>query len=499
MLTIHRQFHHLSNIAESLPAQIKRKESGPCSFIGVGRNSFKFIRGGSNTPTLASAWLGVGACLVRALSQRARSSHAPTVCYNASGLAPRFFTCLLVLLVTNFARSVEPTPSRSFESSVQSRVGFDSNPLGVGQPSTQILSDADTLLYAVGLNLGLTLTPLTATKSTLKLSYAGELTRFDRWSDENYSTHRFGFNGQYTRDFWKFSGEGSAIYIAGSSDTLAALTTFNANSIPLWRERRQQWQYRLKLQAQATCGLLFVRGTGTVIAYDYRTKVALGKVAFADRSDAQAALDLGWNQTAKSLWYAGARMGHQDQATIPLPYCEFDYTNNYYRFVAGWEGKPWANTTINFSSGPDFHHYTSAIDERVFTGGRNRTSLWFEGNFLTRLTSSLTLSGKAAQFDWLASTGKSAYVDALAEITAAWMLTPVWTASLTTKIHRCDYFPAARDDWESCYGAGATLKLSPKAVLTLDAFRQDAWSHISPVIGREFQRLYVSFGATLKL
>ena len=391
------------------------------------------------------------------------------------------------------------TSTGLLESSMQARLAFDSNPIGSGGTSTPLWSAADTLIYAAGVNLSWTLPQPTSTTTAVKLNYAGEIIRFDRWSGEDYSTHRLGLNGQFTTGVWKYSGEASALYIDGSRDTFVSISTINANAIPLWRERREQWQYRTKLKTQASFGALLVRGTGTLIAYDYHTEVKLGKVAFANRSDAQAALDLGWTQSANSLWYAGARLGRQDQATVPLPNCEFDYTNNYYRFVSGWEGKPCANTTVTFSAGPDFHRYIGAIDRRVFLGGRDRTSLWFEGGFVAKLNPSLTLSGKAAQFDWLSSTGKSAYVDAIAETTAAWTINSIWTVRLTAKIHRSDYFPVVRDDWESFYGAGATLKLSKNTALTLDALNQNAWSAITPVIGREFQRLYVSFGATLKL
>jgi hypothetical protein len=330
------------------------------------------------------------------------------------------------------------------------------------------------------------------------MTYAGEMVCFDRWSAENFSTHRLGLNGQFTAGAWKFTGEGSSLFVAGHSETLLSVPSVNANSITLWRERRRQWQHRLKLQAQADLGAFVVRGTGTLLAYDYQTQAVAGKFAFANRSDVQGALDLGWKQNANSLWLLGVRAGHQDQAVIPLPNYQFDYTNNYERLACGWEGRPFANTTVTFAAGPDFRHYSGAIDPRVFLGGRERTSLWFEGGFVSKLSPALTLTGKAGRMDWLSSTGKSAYIDTSAETAAAWTLTPAWTVRLSAKVHRCDYFPAWRDDWESLLGAGATMKISRNALLTLDLLRHHAWNNLTDVSEREVQRLVLSLGATIK-
>src|SRR5207249_483409 len=108
---------------------------------------------------------------------------------------------------------------------------------------------------------------------------------------------------------------------------------------------------------------------------------------------------------------------------VPLPNCAFDYTNDYRRLALGWEGKPAQDTTLTFAAGPDFRRYTGAIDSRAFVGGRDRTSLWFEGNFSSKPTSRLTITGKAARMDWLSSTGKSAVLDTMTEATVSFSAT----------------------------------------------------------------------------
>lgn len=407
--------------------------------------------------------------------------------------------CILSLFVLSLSHAADLPLARQFDATLQSRIGFDSNPTGMRDTIAAVPGDADTFSFALGVNVGISLPARTPALPSLKLSYAGEVVRFDGCPSENYSTHRLGLSGQRTIGAWKTSGDASSIFIDGSDDTLLSSAPLNANAIPLWRERRHQWQHRLKLLTQVDRETYFLRAAGTLLDYNYQTRVAAGKIAFADRSDAQTSYDLGWKQSANSLWLAGVRLGRQNQAIVPLPNCAFDYSNDYVRLAAGWEGKPFANTTVTFAAGPDFRHYTGAIDPRVFLGGRARTSLWFEGNFATKLSPTVTLTGRAARMDWLSSTGKSAYIDTGVETALAWNLVPTWTLRLSAKVHRCDYFPARRDDWESLLGVGATLKLSQNTVLTVDLLRHQAWNTMATLTGREFRRLAINIGVSSKL
>ncbi len=405
---------------------------------------------------------------------------------------------ILLSLATATASGTAVAPLWRFDSGLQFRAGVDTNPDGTSGTSAAVLGAASTATYAAGLNLGLTLAAATPDRSALKFVYAGEAVRFDRWSGEDFATHRLSFTGRFATGRWKFSGEGSTLFVAGPDETLRSVPSVNANAIALWRERRRQWQHRLKLQAQADLGLWVVRGTGTLLAYDYLTAVKAGQVALANRSDLQGALDLGWKQNPGSLWLAGVRAGHQQQAAIALPNCGYDYSNDYTRLAAGWEGKPCANTTVTFAAGPDFRHYTGTIDRTVFLGGRDRTSLWVEGAFLAKLSPVLTLTGKVVRMDWLSSTGKSAYLDTCGDTALAWTPDPAWTVRLTARLHRCDYFPLVRDDWESLAGAGAGWKLSPRTEVTLDVLRHRGWNNLAAYSEREFHRVVVSLGAVTR-
>lgn len=403
-------------------------------------------------------------------------------------------------LLAVVAGTVAAAPfTRTFESSLQTRVGFDSNPVAVSGTSAALLGDEDVLTYAAGVNLGLGWSGAAPAQPSLKLTYAGEILRFDGRGGENFSTHRFGTSGQFTAGAWKVTGDASSLLIAGSRDTLASVATVNANGTALWRERRAQWQHRAKVQALAQFGAGVIRATGTVLSCDYLTHVVAGRVTFADRYDVQGGLDAGWKRNASSLWFAGIRAGHQEQEWVPLPNCAFDYSNNYLRLAVGWEGKLPANTTLAFAAGPDFRRYNGATDPRVFLDGPDRTSSWFEASVSSKPSPRLTLTGKATRMNWLSSTGKSAYIDTCMEAAAAWTLSPALTARLTAKVHRCDYFPVYRDDWESLVGVGTSWKLSARTTLTADLLRHEGWNGLSGLPEREFRRMVCSLGVAVKL
>jgi hypothetical protein len=269
----------------------------------------------------------------------------------------------------------------------------------------------------------------------------GEAVRFAQLADENFSAHRLSASGQISAGRWRFVGEGSSVIIAGGSETLPTCGAVNANALAVWRDRRENRQHRLKLQTEATAGAWVLRGSGTFLANDFHTRAVAGAFAFADRDDAVAGVDLGRRQAAGALAFFGVRRGRQNQAVVPLPGCEFDYSSDYSRVVAGWEGRLWSGVSMTFAAGPDFRRFTGAIDPRAMPGGRERTSFWYEGGLVAKLAPEVTLTAKAAQMDWLSSTGKSAYVDSFGEAAITW--TPRGDVGLA---------------W---FGPGASLRLLP--------------------------------------
>lgn len=393
--------------------------------------------------------------------------------------------------------TVAAAPAAVVETTAQVRAGFDSNPVATSGAGAAILGGRDAATLQAGWTVAWTRTggdPAT----TAKLSYAFDAVRFDGWADEDFQTHRFGLGGRRTWEGWQLTGDGSALWVDGSRDTLASVPGCNANGTTLWRERRAQWQHRAKLGAQRAWGPTVVRLVGSLLDYDYRARAVAGDVPFADRRERLAGAEAGRRISPASLWFGGVRVGRQEQDRVPLPGGAFDYSSRIVRFVTGWEGKPSAGSTLSVAAGPDFRRFDGATDDRVFVG-RDRTSLWVEGNGAVQLAPRWELTGKAGRWVWLSSSGKSAYTDTAAEAVLAWTPGDRTTWRVSGKVHRCAYFPAVRDDWEGLAGFGATRRLSARTQLTGEFLFHAGWNGASGVAEREFSRTTASFGVTTKL
>ncbi len=377
------------------------------------------------------------------------------------------------------------------------RVGLDTNPVAVGGSAT-VLGTHDAATLSAGFGFALA-APTTANRPSAKFSYAGETVRFDGWSDENYTSHRLGFASHSATDSdWRWSVDASTLWVDGSRDTLAALAACNGNGTTLWRERRAQWQHRAKILAQRDTASTRIRVLGTLLDYDYLTRIVPGRATFVDRSDVLAGIDAGWKSSAFSFWFAGLRAGTQHQDKVPLPGGGFDYSSRYTRLIAGWEGRLGAATTVAFAAGPDFRHFNGTVDPRVFPR-RDHTLGWFDASFTTKLSPSLSLTGKSTRWAWLSSTGKSAYNDLAAELALAWTVDPQLSLRVATKAHQCSYFPTVRNDWETLNSLGATYQWSSSVQLAADILHHHGWNELPGLVDRRFSRTVLSLGVSLKL
>lgn len=397
-----------------------------------------------------------------------------------------------------FGRAEADAATPWLELGLLARAGYDSNPRLTGGSATTTMGGGESLTFAAGTTIGVTRSRPGPEGARWYLGYAGEAVRFAQFAAENFDTHRLTAGGQFSAGRWRLMGDGASVVTAGGTETLPSCAAVNANALAVWRDRRENRQHRLKVQAQTIAGEWVMRGGGTYLANDYHTRAVAGAFAFADRDDALASLDLGWRPRDGAWGFFGVRRGRQNQAVVPLPGCEYDYSSDYSRVVAGWEGRLGPATTVALATGPDFRRYTGAIDPRAMPGGRERTSFWYEGTLTAKLAAEVTLTAKAAQMDWLSSTGRSAYVDSYAEAAVGWKPRGAWSGRLSARVHRSDYFPSVRDDWEALLGIGGTWMLAHGVGLHCDVLRHSGWQTLSGVSEREFRRFAVTVGASLR-
>lgn len=402
---------------------------------------------------------------------------------------------VLTLAVLGLAAASDAAPSWFAAPAVQSRIGFDSNPVAAGGATVPVLGDRDAFTAAAGWSFGASLPEDAIAGLTAKLAYNGEANHFDHWTSEDFTTHKLALTAKLALGAWALSTDASALYIDGDRDTLPSLSGSSAQATSVWRERRAQLQYRAKLLAVRDLGPATLRLHGSLLSYDYLTHVVAGLVAFADRADFMTGADLGRKTASQSLAFVGVRAGRQYQDQVPLPGVAFDYSSTYTRLVAGWEGRLDAATTLAFAAGPDFHHYDGAVDTRVFPG-RDRTALWLEASATRTLGKTSKWTFKATRWTWLSSTGKSAYIDLSMETALAVSLSAHDTLRLTAKAHQTNYTPIVRNDWEGLAGLGWTRKLSAALSVTADCALHRGWNGLSDVPDRAFSRTFASLGAS---
>lgn len=391
-----------------------------------------------------------------------------------------------------FARAAAP----AIQGNVQARVGYDSNSIAVDGAAAALLQDEGTLVYggalAVSAQAKATRSPLTA-----QLSYAADATRFDANQAEDFSTHRLGFTARHAAA-WTTALDLSALYVNGNDETLLAVAACNANATTLWRERREQLQYRGRLTSSRDWAALRVRLHAAWLEYDYHTLVRSGYTAFTDRAERLVGADLGGVRGDASFWFIGARVGAQSQDTVPLPGGAYEYSNRLVRAVVGWEGKLSRDTRVAVAAGPDFRRYDGAVDPRA-SFQRGRTFAWFEASLTTALSPKWTASLKASRWTWLSSTGKAAYTDFASELGLTRKLSSQTVVRASAKAHRCSYFPIARDDWEYLGAIGVSHQLTARWELSLDALRHIGRNAIPGSAERAFERSVVSLSTTFKL
>lgn len=397
-----------------------------------------------------------------------------------------------VVLLSSLGLGLTASAADWVESSVAVKAGYDSNVLAYTDLAPAPLHEDS--YFATG---SLTFVgdvkkaaDLGAAWKSSKLSLLAEATRFENAAEENFESYRLGYATKWESGSDAVTADASVVRINGSRDTYSLAGPTNAFGLPVWRERRSQWQERVRAQWVHLGETRGWRVTGSTAIFDMKTIARSGYVPFVDRSDSSVWAESGFKQGPGWLWL-GAQLGAQKQGTVPLPGCEFDYSNSYRRLSLGWAGKPFANLKVSFVGGPDWRRYTGNVNPAVFTH-RNRQTWWFDSDATYDLSASWQLTAKVSRNRVVATTGKSAYDDFTAEGGVAWKASKTVQWRLSGRAQQAKYFPAARTDWIGGFSTGVDWAVSPRLKCGADVTWQYAWSQLQPVVGRDFERTIVA-------
>jgi len=385
----------------------------------------------------------------------------------------------------------------------------------------------------------------------LSVGYVPDFVIFSDASTESYSAHRFTTAIKGKAEPVSVSLENAFTYIDGDKDGLFYPGGASAFANGTIRERRNQWQDRSKASVKIDLNeSFFIRPTASLLYYDLGTNflpataTPAGYTNFIDRYDLNGGADLGYNVNKDVALTLGYRYGHQDQAYLPITTdpTQRSASNDYQRVLFGVEGSPLKWLKVEANVGPQFTSYT---DSRPYaTGGnptkvvtytkdkngkitekvklvattdqidQNPTDVFAEASVTVAPTASDTLVLKYKRWNWVASTGKNAYLDSLYDASFRHQITKALQLEVGVRAAQADYNPSAlRNDWLYTTSAGlkyaVTKNLSLDLSYAYDRGRNDqlvnsvtvaktASNYYVAPATRQFERSIVSTGVTWK-
>jgi hypothetical protein len=340
----------------------------------------------------------------------------------------------------------------------------------------------------------------------LTLGYAPDIVRYSEASSENYVSHNF-LTGLKLKDGpVTLKVDNSIKYIDGSDDGLIYPGGYSSFCNSTVRERRDQWQDRLKASVKVDLGPVFVRPVASLQYYDLNTTFQniTNYTNYVDRYDLNGGTDFGYYLDKDNALTLGYRYGHQYQQQIP--FSTTTATNDYQRILAGYEGKPVSWLKIEAQAGPQFTHYT---DDRPDHGGvaalgpigDDPVNVYAEASATVSPTQSDAFVLKYKRWNWVSSTGKNAYLDSSVDASYRHQFTEKLQLQLGFRVSNADYNPSAyRNDWLYTTSAGFryafTKNLTGDISYAWDQGADDQVYGITNPTTRNFERHVVSTGVT---
>ncbi|MBI3418236.1 MAG: outer membrane beta-barrel protein [Verrucomicrobia bacterium] len=329
---------------------------------------------------------------------------------------------------------------------------------------------------------------------TLSLSYSTEIAIYHSASSEEYVAHRGTFNlgGKVKDTTWELLN--GITWIEGNHQSLTFTGPGGApalGGVPL-RDRRAAAIYRESFKLQHSVGNWFLRPVASVYVHDFHTvqSAAAGYQNYADRSDVNGGLDVGYKAFKDACIVLGYRHGSQEQSTVLTS--PIEYGNTYERFLAGIEGKPAKWLKWSLMIGPDYRSFGPNI-AAGFDRHKTKVFLDFTATLTPAKAETITLIAK--RFEQPGYGGKSVYEDSTYEVSWRHKFNDKFSASLGARALNWNFeLPVKRDEWWYSGNASATYALSKHLAAELSYTYDQIESLIPNTAGREAKRHLVSLG-----
>jgi hypothetical protein len=264
--------------------------------------------------------------------------------------------------------------------------------------------------------------------------------------------------------------------------------------IPI-RDRRAAIVYRNGFRAFHPHGRWFFRPVVWSYIHDFQTESRPRALFpyyqnYVDRNDFTVGMDTGYKAFPNAYLVVGYRYGFQQEPSLPGE--TIRYSNDYHRFLAGFEGKITDWLKIIGVAGPDYRDFCCDVAAGF---DDHQTRLYYDASAVITPTKRDTLTLAARQFEQPAFGLPSVYEDITWEITWKHQFDAALSASAGFRAYGGDWLaPVMREDW--IYTPGAALSYVHDQHWSAELSYTYDWveSRIPNTSGREFTRHLVSLG-----
>jgi hypothetical protein len=338
---------------------------------------------------------------------------------------------------------------------------------------------------------------LASTKLTL--NYSPELAYFHSEHSEDFVRHNLAGTVTATQGPWQLDSVNTVIYTDGphTSPTWGKIEggppSITATAV---RDRRDQVIYRNSVALKYSADPFFIRPVFNSWVQDFNVahSTAPGYLNWADRTDINAGVDIGYRVLPDMYLVTGYRYGQQTQESIqdnPL-----HYNNAYQRVLAGVEGKPAPWLKVALLAGPDFRRFGSAVADDF---GRFKTDVWIDGAITVSPTSNDDISFITKRSLVPSSVGHGLMDDNT--YSATWKHHEgfhwLFTAGFRLYGGECD--PVRREDWLYEPSAGVTYRFDQHTSLEASYIYDQSESDTPRSSGHEYHRHAVTMGLQYSL
>lgn len=332
--------------------------------------------------------------------------------------------------------------------------------------------------------------------------YAPEVVTFHADSGENHVSHRGALTLAGEVGVVQWEQFNTVTYIDGSREGLtfggpplvAPPSGGNApaiGGIPI-RDRRAALIYRNGFRAFHAHGDFFFRPVAWSYIHDFHTaqRNAPGYQNYVDRNDFTVGLEVGYKAFADAYLVAGYRYGYQDEP--PLPWSPIDYSNNYNRFVVGFEGKVTDWLKVTGVIGPDYRDFKGTTPPGF---DNHATTLYYDATIAVTPTKHDTITILLRRFEQPAFGNPSVYDDITWDLLWRHQFGAQFSVTTGFRAYGGEWLPpVTRDDW--IYTPSILLRYAPTKHFSGEiSYTYDrATTRVPDTSGREYTRNLVSLG-----